>query len=108
MAIDTRVVKKVVSQKMDQIRTITDLAKIVGSSPDALKKQFKRKEGISIAKYIRTIRIERVKFLLLESNLRCKEICLTLGFSREDLGSHVFKRETGISMQEFRRVGKIE
>jgi AraC-like DNA-binding protein len=103
MSTDTRVLKMVVNKQLHQIRTISDLAQLVGSSPEALKKQFKRREGVSIAKYIRGVCIELAKEILMKTNRRCKEICLAIGFSREDIGSRVFKRDTGISMKDFRK-----
>ena len=106
MSIDARIVKKVVSKEQSQIRTISDLAQLLGSPPDALRKEFMRRERTSLSRYVSGVRIERAKKLLLNSNQKCKEICLAIGFSREDIGSRVFKRHTGLSMEEFRRIGR--
>ena len=106
MPIDSRIVKRVVSKELSRIKTISDLAKLLGFPPEALRKEFVRRERITLSKYISEIRIQRAKDLLLKSDEKCKEICLVVGFSREDIGSRVFRRHTGISMKEFREIGK--
>ena len=108
MPIDSRIVKNVVAKELSRIRTISDLARLLGSPPEALKKEFVRKEGTSISRYISEVRIERAKALLSHSNWQCKELCLAIGFSRADTGSHVFKRYTGMSMEEFRKTTKMQ
>jgi AraC-like DNA-binding protein len=105
MSMDPRLVKKVVSKQLHRIKTISDLAQLLGSPAEALKKGFMRRERISLSKYLSEVRIERAKELLLKSDLKCKEICFAIGFSREDIGSRIFKRHTGISMKEFRKIG---
>lgn len=105
MTIDSRIVKKAVLQEFSRIKKISDLAQLLGSTAEPLKKGFMRRERISLSKYLSEIRIERAKELLQKSNLKCKEICLAVGFSREDSGSRTFKRHTGISMKEYRKTG---
>lgn len=108
MSIDSRIVERVVAKELSHIRTISDLAQLLGTSPELLRKEFMRREGTSLSKYFSEVRIERAKKLLLESNRKCKEICLAVGFSRADVGAHVFKHHTGVSMEEFRRTHKKE
>lgn len=106
MPVDSRIVKQVVLKEFSRIKTISDLAQLLGSPTEALRKGFMRRERISLSKYLSEVRIERAKELLLTSDLRCKEICFAVGFSREDIGSRVFKRHARVSMNEFRRLGK--
>jgi transcriptional regulator GlxA family with amidase domain len=107
MSIDHLSVKKVVSEQLQRIETFSDLARLLGSSPDVLRKEFERREGITLWTYVEGVRLERAKKLLIESNLECKEICLEIGFTREEFESRFFKRATGLSMTEFRRKGRF-
>ena len=61
---------------------------------------------MSIARFMSVMRIERTKVLLQQTDLQCKEICLAVGFSREDVGAHVFKRLTGLTMEAYRKLAR--
>lgn len=63
---------------------------------------FKRYKGISIMKYLREMKIERAKTLLLSSEKSILEISILLGFHDQSHFTNTFKKVVGISPSEFR------
>jgi two-component system response regulator YesN len=98
-------VKQVVSRELSRIRTTADLAHILQVSPETLRKGFVSQEKISLSIFISRTRIERAMDLLSNSEMECKEICLAIGFSRADVGARRFKSQTGLTMEEYRKLG---
>jgi len=103
MSLDNRNVKEVLFAQLGRIKTIADLAELVVTPPEALRKASARHERKSLSRYINEVRIERAKKLLLKSNESCKAICYAIGYSRADTGARAFKRHTGFSMEKFRK-----
>lgn len=71
-------------------------------SAETLRKEFLRSERKNLGRFIKETRVYKAKQLLQSTSLRCFEICFETGFKREDTGARVFKRVTGITMEEFR------
>ncbi|WP_411170392.1 helix-turn-helix domain-containing protein [Clostridium sp. MB05] len=63
---------------------------------------FKKHKGISIMKYLREIKIERAKTLLLSTEKSILEISILLGFHDQSHFTNTFKKIVGISPSEFR------
>jgi len=103
MAIDLTEVKNLISREYHTLGTLSDVANRLGISSETLRKDFFRKEGIHLSHFLMIVKIERAKELLIyQPNLYCFEVSSAVGFSREDVGGHVFKRLVGMSMTEFR------
>lgn len=62
--------------------------------------------GVSIGKLIKTMRLEKIKFLLKNTDMKLKEIAFKVGFSDEFSMSKSFKAMEGISPSEFRESAK--
>ena len=103
MPVDSLIVKKVVVEQISRIRTISDLARILEVSPEALRKDFAKEEGTSLSNFVSKVRIERAMELLSTSDLECKVICFASGFGRADVAARTFKSHTGLTMEEYRR-----
>jgi AraC-like DNA-binding protein len=106
MAIDSRVVKEIIIEKLPHIRKVADLAQLLVVSPDVLKKDFVQQEGLSLSKFVFSVRIEQAMKLLLDSDMECKTICQSVGFSRQDVAARAFKNHTGITMEQYRRTAR--
>ena len=104
MSTDIETLKRVISANLSDIRTITDIARIIQVSTETLRKNFVRSTGMPLSAFLTACRVERAKDLLMTTDLRCREICTRVGFSREDVGAHVFKRSTGMTMEQFRNL----
>jgi transcriptional regulator GlxA family with amidase domain len=102
MPINLEAIKADVQGNIGKIRTIEDIARRNRVSPQTLKKEFLRKEGIGISEFLARTRVEKMKQLLIASDEKCLVICLRAG-CREDVGGRLFKRLTGMTMEEFRR-----
>ena len=104
MSTEIELLERVISENLPSIHTIADIAKLVSASPETLRKDFVRLTGKSLSDFVRNCRIEQAKNLLTNSNLTCRDVCKAVGFSREDVGAHVFKRNTGLTMDQFRNL----
>ncbi len=95
-------VKEFIENNLHEVRNIEDIARHANIAYDTLKKVFRRTEGLPLSRYLTLARVAKMKALLADGKLKCFEICYQVGFEREDTGSKVFKRETGLTMVEFR------
>ncbi len=102
MPIDFEAIKADVQENISEIRTIEDVARRNRLSTQTLKKEWLRKEGIGISEFLARARVETMKQLLIATDEKCIVICLRAG-CREDVGERLFKRLTGMTMEEFRR-----
>jgi transcriptional regulator GlxA family with amidase domain len=102
MPIDLENIKTYIEKNIARIHTIEDIATPHKVSPETLKKEFLRREGIGISDFVAKTRVLKMKDLLVRTNDKCLVICLRIG-CREDVGGRLFKRITGMTMEEFRR-----
>jgi len=88
--------------RMEENITLEDLAKEFGYSTYYLSKKFKAETGQTFKEYLRSIRLERAKFLLLNSDLSILEISEKLQFCSASYFSDSFRKTYGISPTVFR------
>ena len=106
MPIEIKGIKAIVYERCHEIRTTRDVADILGISPEILRRIFAREVGTPLSGFITSVRVEKAKQLLLQTDEPCQQICTSVGFPREEIGDRIFKRTTGMTMQEFRTSGK--
>jgi YesN/AraC family two-component response regulator len=80
------------------------IAQHVGITEDHLTFCFRQELGITPIQYIHRYRINRAKSLLKESRATITEIAGHVGFSDSGYFSRIFRRETGTTPSEFRRL----
>jgi YesN/AraC family two-component response regulator len=80
-----------------------DLARHVSMSEDYLTYCFRQEIGMTPIAYLNRYRIAQAKRLLKESDSTITQIALEVGFSDSGYFSRVFRRETGMSPEAFRR-----
>jgi AraC-like DNA-binding protein len=78
------------------------LAQVVNLSPSRLHQVFKDETGVSPAKYLKTLRLERAKELLEGSFLSVKEIRVMVGFGDESHFARDFKKHFGLTPTQCR------
>lgn len=83
--------------------TIPVLSSLCFVSPSTISHTFKRETGYSIRGYIRRIRIQNAKDLLLSTSLPIHQIAEATGFSQPNFFTNTFQKETGLSPTEYRR-----
>jgi len=104
MAIDTLHVKMWIEENLERIHTIEDVAAGLHVSSETLRKDFQRHENIPLSEFITNTRVRAAQALLVNTELRCFEIAFTVGFSREDVCAKTFKREMGMTMEQYREL----
>lgn len=82
--------------------TLKDLARHVGYVEYYLSRKFKEETGFSINDYIKIVKVEHAKTLLISSDMGIQEICDKLGFGSRSFFAETFKEITGLPPARFR------
>lgn len=82
--------------------TVEMLARQAGLSPYYFIRMFRKATGFSPHEYLRTARINTAKYLLVNTRLPLKDICLSTGFSCESVFCHAFKETVKMTPTEYR------
>ncbi len=83
---------------------VTDVLKVAGCSRRYLEIHFKRGIGTTVKEFLLQAKIERIQSLLERTDMSIGEIASACGFMSDSYLAVVFKRATGISMTEWRRL----
>lgn len=70
-------------------------------TPEYLSLLFTKETGTTFSNYVKKIRIEHAKELLLESNMKIYEVACRVGYSDQKYFSKVFKEYTGVSAKQY-------
>lgn len=87
---------------------LPQLAELAGVSPASLKKYFSQVYGVPISVYLRTMRMARAKELLSGTALRISDIADAVGYENQGKFGAAFRRETGVTPLEYRRLYRID
>ena len=108
VASKTERVKEIIdAQYVDEWDT-TMLAHEVGLSPDYLRQVFRAKHGISVARYLREVRLKTAARLLESTADSIRQIAGVTGFDDSSYFSKVFRRQFGQSPGEYRASRKLD
>ena len=94
--------KRITDQVIDYINRNT-LSERFHFSPEYIGKMFRKDIGTSLNDYINSLRVEKAKHLLENTNTKVIDIALEVGFDTLPYFSSVFKKYTGVSPVEFRK-----
>lgn len=83
--------------------SLTDIAGYVYISTSHFARAFKKQFKISPIQYLLSIRIEKAKTLLEETNLKVGDIAASVGFSAQQRFNDIFKKHLGLSPSEYRQ-----
>ncbi|RED85109.1 response regulator [Cohnella phaseoli] len=100
-----RVIQYMAEHYKENIK-VTDLARLVAINVDYLSTVFGKKTGLTPIAYLRNLRIEQAKRLLLHSKLSVEEIASQTGFTDDAYFIKTFKRLVGQTPSSFRREKK--
>ena len=82
---------------------ISDLAERSGYTEYYFSHKFKKETGMSVADYLRKVKINHARTLLCGSQMTIQEISEELGFASRSYFSSSFQKETGMSPSEYRK-----
>jgi two-component system, response regulator YesN len=95
-------IKLHVLEHYDQHITLGELAIMMHMNSTYLCELFKRETGIGFVDYLNTVRIEKAKRLLLESDATVESVASLVGYASASHFSRLFKKLTTLTITEFR------
>lgn len=81
--------------------TVDTLANYVNLNPSYLSRLFKKETGCSISEYIRNLKIDAAKNMLIYSEFSPSEIASILAFSDQSHFTETFRKYTGVTPRKF-------
>src|SRR4029450_3017655 len=97
-------VKEYLRENFSEAPTLDELAAAVGVHPTHLSRVFRQFERCTVGDYIREVRVDYARRRLLTSNEPLIEIALAAGFADQTHFTRSFKRVTGMTPAEYRRL----
>lgn len=91
-----------IEQNFSQDISLDDIANYIYLSTSHFARAFKKAFGTSPIQYLLSLRVEKAKELLENSDLRIGEISLEVGFSSQQRFNDIFKKQAGASPSEYR------
>ncbi len=85
-----------------------ELAGVAGVSYSKLRAIFKQAEGETLREFLHRVRLDQVRLRLGDPRSTCKDVAREMDFSSDHEFSHFFRRATGISPSEFRRLTRAQ
>lgn len=89
-------VKEMLDLNHQEIGTLLDLAKSVGTNECTLKKGFKSLFGISVFQYWKSMRLETAKKLLSQDEMSVQEVANQIGYKNPQHFTAAFKKQYGM------------
>lgn len=96
-------VEKYILEHYDEILSLDILADKVYLTPHYLSSIFIQEKGIGINKYIKNVRMEKARELLLETNMKISDICEKTGYTNVSYFCRSFRNEYGVTPEQYRR-----
>ena len=78
-----------------------EIAESVYLTPEYMAKMFKKETGVSLKQYITDFRIDKAKELLSRADVRISDVATEVGFDNFSYFSTVFKKNTGLTPNEY-------
>ncbi|RTE11659.1 helix-turn-helix domain-containing protein [Paenibacillus whitsoniae] len=83
---------------------LEELAESINYSVPYFSSMFKKTTGESFVQYVTRLRVEKAKLLLLTTDQKTFEIAESIGFENYRSFNRIFKKETGVTPSDFRRM----
>lgn len=96
-----------IKDNYNQDIAINDLAEHFYMSPNYFSTVFKKETGQTTVNYIKSIRLEKAKKYLEESDKSVVDISKEVGYEDSQYFFKIFKKETGITPLQYRRFAQI-
>jgi AraC family transcriptional regulator len=96
--------RQILETRFSDPPSLQELAKTVGVHPVHLVRVFRKFQHCTIGEYVRRLRVEHARQQMMVSDTPLVEIALASGFADQTHFSRSFKRVTGMTPTEFRKV----
>ena len=87
--------------------SIDDIASSVSVTPNYLSNMFKKYMGVTVKKYLNSIRIERACALLSFTEMPIKDISEQVSFKNQLQFATLFKKFKGVTPSEYRKMNRV-
>jgi len=94
-------------QHLHSPETIETLCEPLGIGRRQLERRFQRDVGLSPAEYRQRLRLDRARWLLLNTDLDITEVSLECGFQDSANFARVVRKAWGVSPREVRQAGRV-
>ncbi|OAS24553.1 response regulator [Paenibacillus oryzisoli] len=108
--LDKKVIREVCAYLEQYYRknvSLTEMASRCHMSVSHFCNVFKRQTGMTLINYVNKIRMEKVRVLLLEPDLKIYDIAELVGYSTMSYFNRIFKELEGLSPNEYRKANGI-
>lgn len=95
---------KYIYKHIDEKISLSDIAQHLEISTGYLSNTFKSTTGQTIVEYITRVKINKVKELITTKHITLKQAAESVAIDDENYLSRIFKKQTGISASEYRRM----
>ncbi|MCT4488605.1 helix-turn-helix domain-containing protein [Levilactobacillus parabrevis] len=97
-------IERYIADHIHERLSIADIAQKFRITPEYLTTLFQKNESMSTIHYIHFLKISSAKDLLIRTTMSVKQVALYFGFTNIKYFYRLFKKETGITPSEYRRL----
>ena len=98
--------KQFIRSNAERQISLAEIADSAAVSPGYLSRLFSERTGETVSTYIRRVRVERAKSLLVASDLTVSQVCHEVGYHDVRHFYQLFKELVGMTPTQFRRRGR--
>lgn len=98
-----REIEQVINENYSKPLTVETIAKMIHFTPNYIGLIFKNEKKVSINHYIMEVRLQKSKELLANENVHINDIALQCGYENTTYFHTKFKKELGITPNEYRQ-----
>lgn len=100
--LDIEAVEKYIIDNYDKDLSVSKLSRIIMLSPNYLSSIFKKRNKVSLSRFINNIRIEKAKDIIKSGKYKMKEVASLVGYEDQYYFSRIFKALSGYTPMEYK------